>query len=938
MIRTICLVSALLLVPAQPAYAQVSWVPKFKDALKLAQSQNKFVVIDVSASWCPPCIKMEREVFSDPKFIEFSASQVFMRVDAEKDPEGRSLALKFAVHNYPTVLILSSDGDEIHRLIGGRSTSRLISDLQDVFSDPRSIKQLEEELRAKGDSYDARYRIGTRLQDRDEGEKAIPHLEKALDLSTTDEQKRDVLISLVVTTSSAHKFNDCIEAVTLLERLWPEGRSEGALQARKAEALVQLKRYDEANDVIRQLLASKSTDDKAKARGLLAELPGKYRKPDKALAKKLEDAEKKLRDRKFEAVVALASSALTDAPSSPDAHALIAIAQFNLSSLVADPEQKASLSTSGLDHLRLARRLDPENLLIYATAKESLASQFLPLRPSDEATAKIYLNAEKAFAEGRLRDAIDLYRKVTIADPGFGKAYLHMGDCFFRNNQYREAMECYRMATARTPLDAAAYRFGADALSRMGQGADARQWLMNSLLADPEYPMIWGDLSTLAQGQGKTLERHHDLVPLQFLVPDVDKQTDDSLLEAVPPETASAWREYLKQKRLWRQEQFRKQFPNEKFYHTSFPEELDCLSALVIEWSRVRESNPSLRNASLDFLRQLRLDDMLEAFVFLELFTEEYRAAFENWKKTNEIAAHEYIERYLFGAPIARSAGEFNSSAIEAYNAGVKAQQEGRFEEAAAFYEKALKHEPDMPQALFNLASVSANKNDTERAKELLEHLLRVRADDPGAYSMLANVSIRERDYEMAAQHLEKAVALESNADRRADYERRLKELQDYLEKTRQRQIQVVTPSRAADQPASKAGPQNDDESGQRPRTVVLRRPGTGQAAAKPSAPAGEKTPEEPAEKSQRAVSMQGASEALLDDEPEEAIAILLKILPAMRSEIDRSQAALMLGMAYMQLESWKEAERWLSEYLKRNPNDSHVSAVLKEVRAKPKK
>jgi hypothetical protein len=97
-----------------------------------------------------------------------------------------------------------------------------------------------------------------------------------------------------------------------------------------------------------------------------------------------------------------------------------------------------------------------------------------------------------------------------------------------------------------TPLDASAYRFGADALSKMGRRQDARQWLMNSLLADPEYPMIWGDLSTVAEEEGKTLERHHDLVPVQLLVLDVEKQpNDEALLEVVPAETTSAWREYL---------------------------------------------------------------------------------------------------------------------------------------------------------------------------------------------------------------------------------------------------------------------------------------------------------------------------------------------------------------------------------------------------------
>jgi len=919
--------SALILLTAQSAYAaEVSWVPKLKDALKLAQTQNKFVVIDVSASWCPPCIKMEREVFRDPKFIEFSQSQVFMHLDAEKDSEGTSVALRFDVHSYPTILILSSAGDEIHRLIGGRSTSQLIHDLQDVFSDPRSTKQLEDQLRKDGDCYDAHFRLGSRFHDRNEEEKAVPHLKKAVEAASTEKQKREALILLVLAASDARKFADCIDAITLLEKSWPEGQRFGALQMKKAQALTQLKRYDEANEVIRQLLRSQSAEDKEQARGLLAKLPGKYQKPDKQLAEKLEEAQKKMRERKFEAAVALATSAVTDSPSSSEAHALMAAAQFQLAGSIADAEKKADLSASGLYHLRLARRLDPENLSIYGLAKEYLASQYVPAMPRDADAAKAYLNAEKAFAEARLKDAVELYQKVNAAEPGFGKAYLHMGDCFFRNNQLKEAMECYRAATAKTPLDASAYRFGADALLRMGNVDDARQWLVNSLLADPEYPMIWADLSSQAQREGKTLERHQDIIPMQFLLLDLQNSADNgSLVETVPAETASAWREYLKQKRLWRQGLFKKQFPNDKFYHSSAQEELDCLRALVTEWSRVRESNSRLRNENLDFIRQLQRDGMLEAFVYLELFTEEYRNAFENWKKSNPVVAREYVERYLFGAPLARSAGEFNSSAIEAYNAGLKAQLEQRFEEAVRLYEQALKQEPDMPQALYNLATISLYQNDPERTKELLEHVLRVQPNHAEAYSIMSALAMREIDYETAIHHLEKAISLQPDEERRAAYERSLQQTRALADKIKQHQPQVVMSRPGTAQLAAKPSPDEDTDLKQRPSQPVLKQPGQHQP------------PPAPASGSGREMSMQGASEALLDEEPEEAISILLKILPGIKSNTDRNQAGLMLGMAYMQVENWKEAERWLSDYLKRDPNNSQVGDLLKEVRAKQK-
>jgi thiol-disulfide isomerase/thioredoxin len=77
--------------------AQVTWVQKFDEALKQAQAQGKFLVIDVSASWCPPCQRMARDVYPNQEFIQFSKSQVFMLVDAETDVEGVRVARKFDV-------------------------------------------------------------------------------------------------------------------------------------------------------------------------------------------------------------------------------------------------------------------------------------------------------------------------------------------------------------------------------------------------------------------------------------------------------------------------------------------------------------------------------------------------------------------------------------------------------------------------------------------------------------------------------------------------------------------------------------------------------------------------------------------------------------------------------------------------------------------------
>jgi len=72
---------------------------------------------------------MAREVYTDKELIEFSRRFVFMRVLADKDPEGAELETRYRVSGFPSLLILDSNGREIDRIIGARSADELMEEL-----------------------------------------------------------------------------------------------------------------------------------------------------------------------------------------------------------------------------------------------------------------------------------------------------------------------------------------------------------------------------------------------------------------------------------------------------------------------------------------------------------------------------------------------------------------------------------------------------------------------------------------------------------------------------------------------------------------------------------------------------------------------------------------------------------------------------------------
>jgi tetratricopeptide (TPR) repeat protein len=764
------------------ANAQISWVRIFDDALKQAQGTGKFIVVDIFADWCPPCRTMAQEVYTDSVFINFSRTQIFMLLDGEADPEGLRLSGKFDVHTYPTILVLDSRGQEIDRLIGGRNTKTLMNDLQAIFDNPIPYGELAKKAKANTGDYELQYRAGERAFNRDDFNTARQFLGRAADASNKDAPSRSAsLILLSVACFKNGKYPEALTALDDFERTAPDVTArDSELRLLRGRILISAKRYDEGSKVLNELLrSSHSRKEIESARSAVSQLPGKYRKGNQDYESILNNTKKEFQKGKLEAALSLGQRASTLAPQAAEVHMLLAVIHFRMGNNDSDPSQKSQHISTGLNEMRLARRLDPEDMNIYSSAKDILASRYLPQKPELPAAQKSYQEAEAYFAAGRYELAVKAYQKTMELEPGFGKTYLHCGDCFFATGKIDEALKLYQQAIVKNPIDASAYRFAADALRKLGKADEARRYLKSALLADPEYPMIWRDLEQIAYAEGGQFGRHTDLVPIQFLLLGIDTSTyDESLYDNLPALTVPAWKEYVRSKLLWRQERFTKAFPHEAFYHASFEEELESLQAAIRKWNSLKAQDASIRDESLDFLRQISVDEQLPAFIYLELFTEEYRNSYEKWKKENPETALNYIDSYLTGRAGIISRGEYNSSAMEAFNSALSSQKAGNNEQARNLYLKALAQAPEMVPALRNLSILYLEMSDFENARENLEKwsALEPNASDPMV--MLSQLQARGGDFDAAAILVEKALKLETDPAKRSQYQKILASMQ----------------------------------------------------------------------------------------------------------------------------------------------------------------
>lgn len=751
--------------------AQVNWVPTLSEARKLAAEAGKFIVVDVSADWCPPCRKMAREVYPDPRFQEFSRTQVFMLVDAYKDPEGRRLSDRYRVKSFPTILVLDAEGREIDRLTGGRGTESLIESLTGIFEHPVPARELNRAADEAPEDAELQRRAGERAFERDDFKRARKYLGQALELI---ESSADRVPLLTLHARAAYQDGEAEEALrsfAALEALAPDVFEIAEFRLLRARMRVAAGRHEEALEDLNRLLRSGSERDEA--RKLLARLPKELRRGEKEFEESLRKAEKLLEKRKPSEALPLAQEAVDAVPDSARAHRLLAGIHAALR-----PESAEGSDyhfSQAVRHFHFASRLDPDDNLTWIQGKVLFGASPVKLQPDNPKAAKKFKKAEDLIAKLKYRKAAELYLQVMEEEPTFSRAVLHLGDCFFQNGQMEQALKAYRMAAQISPLDPSTHRFAADALLKLGRGEEARRSLMTSLLADPSYPWAWRDLRGMRGPQG--LERHLDLIPVDLLLP--LPQDYDRLMSAIDAATASAWRIYLDCKIQWQNELHRSRFGGQP-YHYSAAEEVDCLGRLTEKWGELRLLDPQLSDPELDFLRQIALADQLQAFVFLELFSELLRPEFEAWKRRDPDAAQRYLEDFVYSRPLESLRQGYNNRAIRAYNEGVKSHQSDPVR-AASHYRDALAHEPYMESALVNLGILLLQAEDFEAAEEIYRRRLQLHPASDEVLESLSEIHYQTGRLETAAQFLQQALEHTQDPDARLRRQQNLEHLKSRL-------------------------------------------------------------------------------------------------------------------------------------------------------------
>ena len=350
------------------------------------------------------------------------------------------------------------------------------------------------------------------------------------------------------------------------------------------------------------------------------------------------------RDAKYVEALPLFEQLALKYPEDPAIIENLGMLVYTQSAYLKTPEERKNARKRGRTLLVQAQKLGANNTLLKAMIEGIPPdggddSNFSPKQEVDEAMHE----GEAAFAKGEFPKAIEMYQRALLLDPKLYEAALFTGDVYFKTADQIKAGEWFARAVAINPDRETAYRYWGDSLMKQGKVTEAGEKFVEAYIAEPYNRLAragfvnWGEKVHVALA--------HPRVDVPANVSQKDKGAtitlDADLFNKDKSKTAAAWMAYGITRTSW-QTEFAKQYPNEKTYRHSLKEEAAALRAAVDASKDAKNDDPSIQ-----VLRKLNSEKLLEAFILLALPDEGIANDFPAYRKSNVEDLRRYVKLYV---------------------------------------------------------------------------------------------------------------------------------------------------------------------------------------------------------------------------------------------------------------------------------------------------
>jgi tetratricopeptide (TPR) repeat protein len=259
---------------------------------------------------------------------------------------------------------------------------------------------------------------------------------------------------------------------------------------------------------------------------------------------------------------------------------------------------------------------------------------------------------EAAFAKGDMDAAIAAYSRALELDPKEYDAALFIGDVYFKKKDHEQADKWFSRAAAIDPNRETAYRYWGDDLVAQGRVSEAKEQFVSAIVAQPYDQRSWMGLSQWAKSQ-KMMLGHPRIVSPNQIEDKGKNQTNitidpSTLLGGAKKDGTDAWFSYTLFRAVWHTEKFQKEFPAEKEYRHSLPEEVDGFQGVVNSVKeKIKKKEIQQLDPALAILVKLSDEGLLESYILISRADKGISQDYPTYRDAHREKIRQYITEWI---------------------------------------------------------------------------------------------------------------------------------------------------------------------------------------------------------------------------------------------------------------------------------------------------